>query len=151
MEYPAPPNEVGNAFVAAAAALEGIAEATQSDRTAVANLTNANSTLTQEVKKINKLKGMMKDLVQEVQAIKNAMKMMNVSTGSATAGGNNGTQDNNTQQPHTFKQVQTKWCWSCRVTRGHNSDKCKYQAPGNQADATVENMMGSNPFGMNHK
>ena len=146
-DYAAPPNKTGNAFAATAIALEGLAEATQSDHIAVANLTSANSTLTQQVKTINELKGMIKDVAQEVRAMKTMMKMLNISKTSANAVG---TSNINAQQLHMFKRIQTKWCWSCRANGGHNSNRCKYQAPKHCTDATVDNIMGSNPFGMNH-
>ena len=45
-----------NSFAATAAALEGLAEATQHYRTAVENLTTSNNTLTQQLKTIKELK-----------------------------------------------------------------------------------------------
>ena len=139
------------------AVLEGLAEATQNDLAAVANLTTANSTLTNQVKTINKLKGMIKYLAQEVKAIKNSMKTMHIgsnSTNNNPMSNNNNNNTNNTSDSgdpsRVYKRLQTKWCWSCGVNKGHTSARCKYQAPGHQVDATPDNMMGSNPFGMHH-
>ena len=143
MEYGT--NNTNNAMAATAAALEGLAEATQSDRAAVANLTTANSALTDQIRTINELKTMMKDLVMEVKTIKNTMKTLQQNHKST----NNTTSENN--ETRVVKRVQNKWCWSCGVNRGHDSTNCRYQAPGHQTTATTDNMMGSNPFGMHHK
>ena len=143
MEYGT--NNTNNAMAATAAALEGLAEATQSDRAAVANLTTANSALTDQIRTINELKTMMKDLVMEVKTIKNTMKTLQQNHKST----NNKTSENN--ETRVVKRVQNKWCWSCGVNRGHDSTNCRYQAPGHQTTATIDNMMGSNPFGMHHK
>ena len=145
LEYEAYGSNTNNAMAATAAALEGLAEVTQSDRAAVANLTTANSTLTDQVKIINDLKTMMKDLAVEVKAIKNSLK------GQRTPNTQTNTPLNNNNETKVYKRVQNKWCWSCGVNRGHTSAACKYPAPGHQTTATPDNMMGSSPFGMHHK
>ena len=141
-----------------AAALEGLAEATQSDQTAVANLTVANTTLTDQVKVVHDVKKMIGDLVQEVKQLKQAMKNLKINNcntannqnNNNNGGNNNNSRNNNNGGNTTFKRVKTKWFWSCGVNRGHTSANCKYQAPGHQVNATPDNMMGTNPFGMNH-
>ena len=151
LEYGRYDNDTSNAMAATAAALEELAEATQNDRVAVANLTTANNTLTNQVKTINELKTMIKDLAQEVKTLKNSIKAIQLSKPNIRTNSNNNNDTNNSEeQPRVFKRVQTKWCWSCGVNRGHTSERCKYQAPGHQVNATPNNMMGSNPFGMHH-
>ena len=59
-----------NAFAATTAALEGLAEATQSDCIVVANLTLANNPLTNQVKDIGEMKTMIKELTQEKKGLK---------------------------------------------------------------------------------
>ena len=144
--------QTNHAFAATAAALEGLAEATQSDRSAVANLTAANNTLTDQVKVVYDMKKMISELTNEVKQLKQAMKNVKFENGNtvSTPYNNNNNNNGNNNGNSAFKRVKTKWCWSCGVNRGHTSDSCKYQAPGHQVKATPDNMMGSNPFGMNH-
>ena len=149
--------QTNNAMAATAAALEGLVETAHNNLAAVANLTTANNTLTNQVKTINKLKGVIKDLAIEVKMIKNVIKTMSPSpttTDNPRSNNNINTNNNNNNDlgvpPRVYKRVQSKWCWICGVNRGHTSAHCKYPAPGHQVNATPKNMMGINPFGMHH-
>ena len=97
------------------------------------------------------MKKMISELTNEVKQLKQAMKNVKFENGNTVSTPyNNNNNNGNNNGNSAFKRVKTKWCWSCGVNRGHTSDSCKYQAPGHQVKATPDNMMGSNPFGMNH-
>ena len=104
------------------------------------------------------MKKMISELTNEVKQLKQAIKNIKFENGNTVStpynnnnnnGGNNHNNGKNNRNT-AFKRVKTKWCWSCGVNGGHTSDSFKYQALGHQAKATPDNMMGSNPFGMNH-
>ena len=97
VEFRVPQNNTSNAFAAALKALEGLAEEMQYNSTVVANLTTANNTLTNQVKTMNVLKGMIKDLVQEMKTFNIPLKKIAVNTNNANDNTGGGANNNNEQ------------------------------------------------------
>ena len=126
-------------------ALEQLANATAADRSAVANLIEANSTLTKQFESVRDLKTAIETLCKEMKEIK--VQVGKLATGKKVPVIAPTREKVENQQ----SRRQNKWCWTCGVNKGHFSNGCKWPMDGHCKDATSEKMMGSTPFGMKFK
>jgi hypothetical protein len=107
-------------------AIHALANATQSDHQAVANLTAANASLTTQLAQMQEL-----------------MKNMNATLHSFQ------NQNNNHNRNNGFDPNSKHYCWTHGLTckQSHTSRNCKHKAEGHQDTATYANRQG----GSNHK
>ena len=126
-------------------ALTNLAPATESDRSAVSNLTGTNSALTQELAQTN-----LQVLAAraDIDALKVQLaNMMNGDRGNNGDNNNsrNGNRNNNNRNgPVTRKYFNDNYCWShgYHISKDHTRLTCHAQQTGHQTKATRSDTMG---------
>lgn len=107
-------------------ALQALADATQYDREAVANLSQANHTLTQQLK----------DMTAILQQVQNTVTQLEQKIDKLLA--------RPSKPPVTYDRNSTHYCWSHGRTfnSNHTSKSCRFRKPHHQEGATLQNKMG---------
>jgi hypothetical protein len=110
-----------------AQALADLATATVADRTAVANLTQANATLTSQLSEMRTLLQSMSEQLNNVQSPPPVYR------------------------PSTYDRNSEAYCWSHGRTRNpnHTSATCRNKKPGHKNDATLHDRKGGSNYRCN--
>jgi regulator of replication initiation timing len=132
-------------------ALANLATATESDRSAVSNLTGTNSALTQQLTQTNQ---QLDAARADISALKSQLvTLMNNTT--ANANNNNNSSNNNSQRnnnnrsnhrnaPAVRKFFNDNYCWThgYHISSDHTSKTCNGPKPGHRHEATRADTMG---------
>jgi hypothetical protein len=126
-------------------ALANLATATKSDRSAIFNLTDTNSSLTHQLTQTNAK-------LESAQADINALhaKVALLCTGNRNSNSNSNQRNNRTcnenhqHGPPVRKHFNTNYCWThgYHITGEHTSVTCQATATGHKCNATQADTMG---------
>ena len=124
-----------------------LAHATLEDRRAMANLTQANVKLSEEVEAIKSINLAIRQLQVSLSAMQNASNKNSTPVCTPVVVPNNA----GTDKQNKKERKPNQWCWTHGINKSHNSANCNRRAEGHQEKATIDNMMGStldgNPIG----
>lgn len=121
-------------------AINALAAATAADRNCVANLTQANATLSEKVTELTSCFTRLDGKLNQLIATTNSLRA------------NTGNADNSNQptRPNSAarRAANTSYCWTHgrTHTNNHTSENCRNPAPGHQSGATLTNRMGGSTF-----
>ena len=116
-------------------AINALAAATAADRNCVANLTQANATLSEKMNELATCFGRLDSKLNQLIATTNALRS-----------GNNARQP--TRNAAERRAANTSYCWTHGRTHtdNHMSQSCRNPAPGHQQQATLANRMGGSNY-----